>query len=420
MRLPRLVGRAGWNLADQAILSLTNLGLSLLVARSVDSTAFGAFSLAFSVYSITIVVARNLGSQPVIIRFPDAEPAAAREAAAQSTGASGAIGLAVGAVSVVIGLLVGGIVGQSLLALGLVLPGVLVQDACRLVAVARRNPRAAVLLDVVWGVLQLGAVFLLVATSANSVALFIIAWGAAAAVSALVGTRRLTVRPRVTRALTWIRAHWDLTGFMLFEGLLLQGAYQAVLLFVGASGELDTVGALRAAQVVNGPIALVSASAFTFAVPELVNRAGLRDRRPVLLAALIGSSLALVTACWNGLVLLVPDDVGQRVLGDSWEGMSAVLLFFAIGQVGNVLATGPAVVAYAMGETRATFRIHCVVAAMLVLCGVVGHQVGGAQGTALGFAIAYWSVLPLWFLKMRAFQRDRASGAVPVGEPSAG
>ena len=363
--LGRLAGRAGWNVLDQGVLSLTNLALSVLVARSVDASGFGAFSLCFMVYSITLTCSRNLGSQPLIIRFADAADAEFRDAAARSAGAAVSIGLLVGTGAVVMGLAVGGVAGHCLIALGLVLPGVLVQDAWRLVAIARRRPRTAVSLDVAWGGMQLAAVFLLVATDVAAIPLFVAVWGLTGASAAAIGAGRMRLVPRLRGASAWVRQHFDLTGFTLLEALLLQGAAQGVLLLIGTMGDLETVGALRAAQVVNGPIALLAASAFTFAVPELVNRSALRDQRPVTVALVIGSALAVVGAVWNGLLLLVPDAFGERLLGDSWDGMSAILLVFAIGQVGNLVATGAAVVAYAMGETRTTFSVHCVLAVLL-------------------------------------------------------
>ena len=407
--LGRLLGRAGWNVLDQGVLSLTNLALSVLVARSVDASGFGAFSLCFTVYSLTIICSRNLVSQPLIIRFADAGAAEFRDAAGRSAGAAASIGLLVGTVAVVVGLAVGGVVGHCLIAMGLVLPGVLVQDAWRLVAIARRQPRTAVSLDVTWGGLQLAAVFLLVATDVAAIPLFIAAWGLTAASAAAIGAGRMGLVPRLRGAGAWVRQHFDLTGFTLFEALLLQGAAQGVLLVIGAMGELETVGALRAAQVVNGPIALLSASAFTFAVPELVNRRALRDQRPLTVALVIGSSLAVVGAVWNGVLLLVPDAYGERLLGASWDGMSAILFVVAIGQVGNLVAVGPAVVAYAMGETRTTFSIHCVLAVLLAAGGLLGHSLGGAVGTAAGFAVAYWAALPFWFLRLRSLRRAHAA-----------
>jgi hypothetical protein len=392
---------------DQAVLSLTNLALSLVVARSVDAALFGAFSLCFAVYTVTLLCARNIASQPLTIRFADRHADEVRRGASASAGAAVLVGLAVGAASAVAGLAVGGAVGRCLLALGLVLPGLLVQDTWRATFFARGEPRSAALLDLVWGVLQLGAVLLLVATDMASVALFVLGWGLAGCAAAVLGAGRTGARPRLGAGPRWVREHWDLTSFMLLEGLLLQGAYQGVLLVIGARGDLEGVGALRAAQVVNGPVTLLTASAFAFAVPELVRRAGVRDRRPLLVAAVVGGALATAAAAWNGVLLLLPDAAGEALLGDSWSGMRALLPAYAVGAVGNIVAVGPAVVVYAMGASRTSFSIHCVVAVLLTAGGLTGHHLAGAPGAAAGFAVGYCAVLPLWFWRLRVLARAR-------------
>ena len=48
--------RFGWGMGDQALSSLTNFAVGIAVARSVSASAFGAFALAFSFYSIALSV----------------------------------------------------------------------------------------------------------------------------------------------------------------------------------------------------------------------------------------------------------------------------------------------------------------------------------------------------------------------------
>ena len=45
-RLPRFPSRMFWTFSDQALSSVTNAALAIVVARSVDSERFGAFALA--------------------------------------------------------------------------------------------------------------------------------------------------------------------------------------------------------------------------------------------------------------------------------------------------------------------------------------------------------------------------------------
>lgn len=103
-------------------------------------------------------------------------------------------------------------------------------------------------------------------------------------------------------------------------------------------------------------------------------------------------------------MLLIPDSWGGELLGDSWEGVRGVLLASVIGQTGNLLSVGPACVAYGMGRSDAVFRIHAAVSVMLVVFGLGGLWLGGAEGTAYGFALAYWAVIPVWFRTVARLQ----------------
>jgi hypothetical protein len=62
------VRRAGWNVADQALSALTNVVLSFIVARNVDADGFGAFSVAFLVFSLLIGAERSLVGGPLSMR----------------------------------------------------------------------------------------------------------------------------------------------------------------------------------------------------------------------------------------------------------------------------------------------------------------------------------------------------------------
>jgi O-antigen/teichoic acid export membrane protein len=412
-----LARKAGWNVADQALSSLSNLALSLLVARAVDEEAFGAFTVSFTVYSVAVLVSRSLASQPMMIRFAGVGKTSFRDAAGRSTGTAAVVGLASGIVVLVAGLALGGGVGTALTAMALLLPGLLVQDAWRMAYFSQRRPEMATVIDAVWMVLQIAAVAVFLAIGADSAVPYVIAWGLAAGAAALVGVGRDRVAPRVSGAWSWLKDHWGLTRYLVTEALLLQGAYQGALLLVGALGTLTDIGSLRGAQVVLGPVSLLAASAMAFAVPEISRRPGLSPRVRVLAAGALGAALSVGGLLWGIVMLLLPDAWGVELLGDSWDGVRTVLLASVIGQVGNLISVGPACVAYGLGRSDAVFRIHAAVSVMLVVFGVGGLWLGGAVGAAYGFALAYWAVVPFWF---RTVARLSAERPVDLGaEPRA-
>src|SRR5918997_7207402 len=60
---------ASWSVVDQALSAVSNLGLSVVVARSVSAGGFGAFAMAFLVFGIGIAVTKAVVGQPLQIRY---------------------------------------------------------------------------------------------------------------------------------------------------------------------------------------------------------------------------------------------------------------------------------------------------------------------------------------------------------------
>ena len=130
-RLIDIAARVGWGFADQAISSLSNFLLGFFVARNVDTATFGAFSVAYMTYVVVLGIARGAVAQPLIVRYSNASLDDWRAGSARAAGFAMGIGLVVGAVCVVAGLALGGLVGPGLVVIGIGLPGLLVQDTWR-------------------------------------------------------------------------------------------------------------------------------------------------------------------------------------------------------------------------------------------------------------------------------------------------
>jgi hypothetical protein len=165
--------------------------------------------------------------------------------------------------------------------------------------------------------------------------------------------------------------------------------------------------------VVLGPVTLLATSAVFFGIPELSRRGFLSARHRKLAAVGLGVVLAVVGLVWGVLTLLLPTAWGESLLGDSWEGVRAVLLASVIGQVANLISVGPSCVVHSMGKSKWTFRIHLAVSVMLLSFGMAGLWAGGAVGAAYGFTVAYWIAVPFWFLVLdRVTRQDERSNDV--------
>jgi O-antigen/teichoic acid export membrane protein len=247
----------------------------------------------------------------------------------------------------------------------------------------------------------------------------ILAWGAAALLSGLLGLSVLRVRPALFRAREWVREHQDLVRYLLPEYFLGLGATQLGILLVGVIAGATAVGSLRAAQVLLGPLGIVGAAVFQFAVPEVARRATVTNRWLVSLAAGLSGGLGLLTVGYLALMLVLPDRVGVMLFGDSWAGAAVVLLAMGLSSVCSALANGPAGVLYGLGQARATFRINLAKGPVLLLVLLIFTWAAGAVGAAWALAAIEALVLPAWILTLRRTLRARstqqAAELAPVG-----
>src|SRR5512132_919265 len=112
-----LVGRATWNLADQAISSLTNAALSLLIARSVDVRTFAAYAVSFTLYTLIVGGMRALVSQPLAVRFSSRGRAEYRDVARAAVGGALTLGAGAGTLLVLVGASLGHDIGGPMIVL---------------------------------------------------------------------------------------------------------------------------------------------------------------------------------------------------------------------------------------------------------------------------------------------------------------
>jgi O-antigen/teichoic acid export membrane protein len=406
-----IVSRAGWNLADQAVSSLTNAALSILVARSVDANAFGAFAVCFTIYSLVIGAARALVSEPLAVRSSDAATTEFRASQRGALATSAIFGAAAGLVLLAVAPFQSPGLRDPMIALALTLPGLTVQDALRLSFITGGRPHAAALNDLVWAFVQLGGAAALLLTDIPSATLFVLVWGAAAGVAALDGMVRARTRPVISQALSWLRSHLDQSAYIVVEYLAIMGAFQIAILIVGAIGGIVAVGSLRGAQVLLGPLNILMFAVSSFSVPELVRRKKDPPRVLALYALALSGVLFLSTVIWSAIILALPDSTGRQLLGDAWEGGREVLPGMAASMAGIGAAIGAAAVLRALGAVRQTLSQSLLLAPLLLVFGVVGVWLDGARGAAFGFAIAQWIPVPLWWLRMvrttRAQARER-------------
>ncbi|MEU7312976.1 hypothetical protein [Streptomyces sp. NPDC007083] len=400
-----VVGRLSWGLADQAASSMTNFAVGVYVARSLGLAAFGAFSLAWVTYGVVLSVSRGMATDPLVVRFSGVPDASWRGAVARASGTALGVGAAAGAACLALGPALGGQVGSAFSCLGVLLPGLLLQDAWRYSFFAAGIGRKAFVNDLVWGVALVPA--MVCAARVGSVAAFVAAWGASAAVAAAYGCLQSGILPRPTGARAWLREHRDLGYRYLVENTCVSGASQLRAYGLGAIAGVGAVGVIRGAELLLGPFlaVLMGLSLVTVAEAARVLRRAPHRLGPFCL--LLSGGQAAAALLWGGALLLLPDRAGALVLGDVWHAAAELIVPATLGVAGAGLGTGAAAGLRALAAARRSLRSQLLASACYVGGGLGGAAAAGTVGSAWGVAAATCLGSAVWWLQLRSALRER-------------
>ncbi|MGW1280038.1 hypothetical protein ACWD4V_24215 [Streptomyces tsukubensis] len=399
-----VAGRLSWGLADQAVCSMTNFAVGIWVARSLGLAAFGVFSLAWVTYGVVLSVSRGLSTDPLVVRFSGVPAETWRPATARATGTALGVGAAVGTVALVAGSAVGGRVGSAFAALGVVLPALLLQDAWRFSFFAAGTGRKAFVNDLLGGIALVPAMF--VAARAGSVAAYVLAWGAAAAVAAGYGCIQSGIRPRPAGARDWLREQRDLGYRYLVENVGVSGAAQLRAYGLGAIVGVSAVGVIRGAELLLGPFLAVLMGLSMVTVAEAARVLRRAPHRLRTFCLLLGAGQAVAALLWGAALLLVPDRAGEFVLGDVWHSASELIVPATLGVAGAGLGVGAMVGLRALAAARRSLRCQLFASVAYVGGGLGGAALAGTAGSAWGVAAATLSSSAVWWLQLRPALRE--------------
>jgi hypothetical protein len=382
---------------DQALSSVTNVLVTVLVARSVGIEEFGAYSLSVFVYLLVLGASRAVTSEPFVVRFTTESDEARDRALRDAAGCALGVGV-VGSVLVLAGARAfGGAAASTLASLAIVLPGLLLQDVWRFAAFAEGAPFKACLNDGVWAVCQLGTVAVLLVLGEPSAPELVLAWGAAGGAAALVGIAQFHARPRVRALRGWCVSQRDLALPYAADFMVATGGYQLTILTAGTIVGLDGLAALKGAQTLIGPLTTLDLAVRALVVPE---GARLLARSTALaLRAFVAASAAMtaVALAWGLGLAALPASLGHALLGTTWEVARPVLLPLTLLVAFNAAASGAVSGLRAVAASRRTLRARVGTAPLYMLGALAGAWVGGAPGVAAGQAAAATVAVPVWW-----------------------
>ncbi len=365
-----------WGVVDQAVSSLSNVVVLILVARSVEPTNFGAFSIAMEAYIVIVFAGRGMASDPLLTAHAADGPARLDRAARAGATVMLGVGVACAAVVGASGIFTGGPIGNHLAVLALFLPGLLIQDYVRNVFIVRQQPARALVIDALWLLVEVPLLVIAVRLGLDSVALLAL-WGVSGVVVGLIGLAWARLVPTgMHEARAWLGKHAGLWPYFLFENLVFRSTILVVMVGLSFMAGLDGVAGLRAATAVFAPVAVVGRGLAMVAVPEFARQASdpALVRRLVRRLAWFLTPLPLLLAA---VLLASPDRVGTALFGESWALASPLLLLTAISAAVSMYSIAVAVGLRAFQAARAGLTARLAVASLTLVAALAGGWLGG-------------------------------------------
>jgi hypothetical protein len=394
--------RTLWGLGDQVVSSATNFGVTLVAARALSARDFGVFAILITIYVLTNGVIRGLVSEPLLVEVSGAERSVWRPAAARAIVGASLLGVACGCV-----LLVGAALASSsdrgaIVALGLTFPLLTIQDTARFAALAKGEPKVALLSDGVWAVVLFSALVVLSGTERLDLEALMVAWGGAGAAAGLVAVALL----RVTKAIRQQRVAFPKergTGMRFAADYVIsQGASLVTVIVLGSVAGPAQAGVFRLAQLVFGPLVVLMSATRLAIIPELVRIAGYSADIFRLRVVQVSAVLTASAVVWGLAAYLAPVGLGERLLGPDWPASQPLTLGLTIAVAAGAAETGLLSGIRVLQDAGGALRARAIVGAVTFLAAVVGALLDGATGAVFGLAATAPIGFALWSLQFRS------------------
>jgi O-antigen/teichoic acid export membrane protein len=394
---------------DQVLSGLSNFITVALIARALDAAHFGTFVIGYALLTTVLSLVRaRWGTQLSLAGGGAPTLDLLRRLAGLALVATPVLIAVVFVPALVV---TRGDDWTTLLLVAAAVPLVCLQDLSRYAAIAMGRPAVAVASDGLWVLLvAVGWTLGLAAVPA------LLTWVGAAFLATIVGLAGLRVRPRFAEVRATL-GHRHATGEVLAAGAVMTSlasfaALGAASLLVGRAA----AGALRGASSLMAPVNTV----FAFASIALLPVWHRRDRGGDLtFCARLSLLVVGAPAAWSVVLLLLPDAVGQAVLGDTWSGARSVLVWTAVEYAALGIAVAPEIGLQAREAARPLLRLQVLYSLLVVVGGIVGAVVADeAWVVAAGLAVASTlSAVFTWVAFVREVRTARRNDedVVPVG-----
>ncbi|HSB90282.1 MAG TPA: hypothetical protein VLD63_09700 [Anaerolineales bacterium] len=395
---------------DQALISLTNFATTILLARALTPTQFGAYGVGFILTRLARAFQEGLVVQPMTSMAPSLQGEHRRGYISESGGLQLGLAVVESLGCIVVGWaltrLGNNIAGPTLFALWCPLLLAQTQEFVRRVFYTLDQVNLAVLNTVVSGAAQLAFLVWALGAGARSgtVGLYAIGWSSGVALLlGLIQTRRLWTAEGVDLMAAW-RKNWGFGRWVLGGTAVNWIAIEVYPILTAGLVSFAATGAYRALQNVVAPIHSLLRAMDTYFTPRLADRrrvagaAGVVHmlRRMFLVTGLPVAGVLIVALAFTRPLL-------QLLYGPTYleyaGGMRLMAIFYAL-----LYSSWPLQSALkALEKTRPIFVASMMALAAMATIGVWAILRWGVYGTIAGQALSagiisvvLWSTWRRW------------------------
>ena len=409
-----------WGIADQALLSLTNLVVGLLLARELPPAAFGLFVIAFAVILAGGSVQVSLVTDPLLILGATRKRPDQSRYFASLLWLQVIVSLAVAACIVLVAEATRFMTGSAsalssaLTAAAAVIVSVQMQGFFRAVLFCRLRAAPVFWNDLIYCVLRLAAVGILIRLERLSVSTALLAGGAAASIAAIAAVpacRDLLLSSAQRMRTTW-RAHWSYGRWLLATSAAFWFSGQAPALVASAFLSPVAAAVLKACQYFVSPLNVAFTGLDGVLAPRISRRkAEGGDGAVAKFLGLFSLAAAASVALYALALLPFTPALLEFIYKGQYKGYTPIVVILLVDALLSALARGPILRLKVLGDTRRIFVAYlCAAVAGLTTMAVLA-PLHGIVGAAFSAPVASAALLGSLLM-----QRTPAPGTVAVVE----
>ncbi len=388
---------------DQMVFGGSNVLITVIAARTLDTRTFGLFGIVFLLYIVTQSAVRALVCEAALLH-----PLEAGQHPDQLIGATLLISSILTMLIAAATVLLDRDLASGLIIFAALFPLLSVQDTGRYLGFAAQRPGWALALDTIWLVLMtlaIVAVFLLDEVGLKSL---VLSWAGSGAVAG--GAAIWSYRSHgLSIGLTWVRRQWSASWRFLASFATTYGGATVAALCLGATTGGAAVGIIRGTQLVSRPFQMLYTAGLAAWIAEIASMPldAVTLRRRMFRISMLMSLLGFLNVA---AVMLMPDAVGEAFLGQTWSGTRKLLPAVLVQTSALGLLIGPRVGLLSAREVREVLRLDLLLVPVLIALAVGGALVSGANGYLWGLALAQVIITLAWWWRFL----ERTAESAPV------